>query len=33
MFTAEIGHWFIRGYGFWAVEEKATGAYCGQVGL
>lgn len=31
-FCAEIGHWQIRGYGFWAVEEKATGAYCGQVG-
>ncbi|MEM7268764.1 MAG: GNAT family N-acetyltransferase [Pseudomonadota bacterium] len=33
MFAAEIGHWSIRGYGFWAVEEKATGLYCGQVGL
>jgi RimJ/RimL family protein N-acetyltransferase len=32
-FAAEIGHWALRGYGFWAVEEKATGAYCGQVGL
>jgi RimJ/RimL family protein N-acetyltransferase len=32
-FAAEIGHWSLRGYGFWAVEEKATGAYCGQVGL
>lgn len=31
-FTAEIGHWSVRGYGFWAVEDKATGAYCGQVG-
>lgn len=32
-FAAEIGHWSLRGYGFWAVEDKATGAYCGQVGL
>lgn len=32
-FAAEIGHWTLRGFGFWAVEEKATGAYCGQVGL
>lgn len=31
-FCAEIGHWDVRGYGFWAVEEKETGAYCGQVG-
>ena len=27
-----IGHWHIRGYGFWGVEEKADGAYCGHVG-
>ena len=33
MFSAEIGHWYLRGYGFWAIEEKATGTYCGQVGL
>lgn len=32
-FAAEIGHWSLRGYGFWAVENKAAGAYCGQVGL
>lgn len=28
-----IGHWALRGYGFWAVEEKATGKYIGRVGL
>ncbi len=28
-----LGHWVMRGYGFWAVEEKATGAYVGHVGL
>ncbi|MCC6008243.1 MAG: GNAT family N-acetyltransferase [Rhodobacteraceae bacterium] len=32
-FCAEIGHWQMRGYGFWAIEEKATGRYAGQVGL
>ena len=26
------GHWQFRGYGFWAVEEKATGIYQGRVG-
>jgi RimJ/RimL family protein N-acetyltransferase len=27
------GHWLLRGYGFWAVEEKATGAFVGRIGL
>ena len=27
-----IGHWHLRGYGFWAVEEKATGELIGRVG-
>ncbi len=31
--AARLGHWILRGYGFWAVDEKATGAYCGRVGL
>jgi RimJ/RimL family protein N-acetyltransferase len=31
--AAEIGHWQLRGFGLWGVEEKASGAYCGQVGL
>ncbi|MBT0959290.1 GNAT family N-acetyltransferase [Alphaproteobacteria bacterium KMM 3653] len=30
--AAEIGHWHLRGYGRWAVEETATGAFCGMVG-
>jgi RimJ/RimL family protein N-acetyltransferase len=29
---ALIGHWQVRGYGFLAVEEKATGEYIGRVG-
>ena len=28
-----LGHWQLRGYGFWAVEEKATGAFVGRVGF
>ena len=31
--AAEVGHWTLRGYGFWAVEEKATGELVGSVGL
>ncbi|WP_170476796.1 GNAT family N-acetyltransferase [Ruegeria arenilitoris] len=28
-----LGHWAMRGYGFWGVEEKNSGAYVGRVGL
>lgn len=31
--AAHLGHWALRGYGFWAVEERATGRFCGHVGL
>ncbi len=31
--AGEIGHWTLRGYGRWAVAEKATGAFCGIIGL
>lgn len=31
--AAMMGHWVIRGFGAWAVEEKATGDFCGIVGL
>ena len=27
------GHWRIRGYGLWAVEEKANGELVGRIGL
>ncbi len=27
-----VGHWAFRGYGFWALEEKATGKFLGHVG-
>jgi RimJ/RimL family protein N-acetyltransferase len=29
---AIIGHWQVRGYGFFAVEDKATGEFLGRVG-
>lgn len=30
---AYLGHWYLRGYGPWAVEERATGAFVGRAGL
>jgi RimJ/RimL family protein N-acetyltransferase len=27
------GHWQLRGYGLWAVEERITGAMIGRIGL
>ena len=31
--AAIIGHWYFRGYGVWAVEEKATAKVVGRIGL
>ncbi|MEO0566563.1 MAG: GNAT family N-acetyltransferase [Pseudomonadota bacterium] len=31
--AAMMGHWIMRGFGTWAVEEKATGDFCGMIGL
>lgn len=28
-----VGHWQLLGYGFWAVEERGTGLYLGDVGF
>ncbi len=28
-----IGHWSLRGYGLWAAEERASGAFAGYVGF
>lgn len=28
-----VGHWSLRGYGLWAVEERATGKFIGRIGL
>lgn len=27
------GHWTLLGYGFWAIEEKASGVYIGDIGI
>jgi RimJ/RimL family protein N-acetyltransferase len=27
-----VGHWQLRGYGLWAVEERSTGILAGRVG-
>jgi RimJ/RimL family protein N-acetyltransferase len=27
------GHWALLGYGYWAVEEKASGRYVGELGF
>jgi RimJ/RimL family protein N-acetyltransferase len=27
-----LGHWHLRGYGLWAAEERATGAFVGRIG-
>ncbi|MXQ11956.1 GNAT family N-acetyltransferase [Microvirga makkahensis] len=28
-----VGHWALLGFGYWAVEEKATGRFLGEVGF
>lgn len=28
-----LGHWVMRGYGFWALDDKETGTFLGHVGL
>lgn len=33
MVAAFLGHWALRGYGFWAIEDKETRAYLGRAGL
>lgn len=27
-----VGHWALRGFGLWAVEERATGRFIGRIG-
>jgi RimJ/RimL family protein N-acetyltransferase len=31
--AAFAGHWSLRGYGYWALEEKSTGQFVGYAGL
>ena len=28
-----VGHWVVLGFGYWAVEERATGKFVGEVGF
>jgi RimJ/RimL family protein N-acetyltransferase len=28
-----VGHWALLGFGYWAVEEKATGNFIGEIGF
>ena len=28
-----MGHWYLRGYGIWAVEEKSSGKLVGRIGF
>lgn len=28
-----LGHWHLRGFGIWAVEEKSSGKFIGRIGL
>lgn len=28
-----LGHWQLRGYGMWALEERATGTFVGRAGF
>jgi RimJ/RimL family protein N-acetyltransferase len=28
-----IGHWHLRGYGWWAVEDRRSGDFLGRIGL
>jgi RimJ/RimL family protein N-acetyltransferase len=32
-FLRYAGHWSVLGFGFWVVEEKATGDFVGEVGF
>src|SRR5688572_19559417 len=31
--SGQLGHWALRGYGSWAVEEKSSGSWVGYSGL
>ncbi len=31
--NAAIGHWITRGFGWWVLEDKASGAVAGRVGV
>ena len=32
-FLQQIGHWALRGYGWWVIEDRATGVVAGRTGV
>ena len=32
-FLRSVGHWSLMGFGFWALEEKASGRFIGEAGF
>jgi RimJ/RimL family protein N-acetyltransferase len=28
-----VGHWSLMGFGYWAIEEKASGDHVGEIGF
>src|ERR1035438_972988 len=32
-FLRYVGHWALLGFGYWVVEEKATGNFVGEIGF
>lgn len=28
-----VGHWVVMGYGYWAIEERASGRFVGEAGM
>src|ERR1700689_3125008 len=32
-FLRYVGHWALLGFGYWVVEEKATGIFAGEIGF
>lgn len=30
---AYVGHWALMGFGYWVIEQRATGEFVGEVGL
>ena len=28
-----VGHWSLLGYGYWVVEDRASGSFLGEAGL
>ena len=32
-FLMQIGHWALRGYGWWIIEDRATGTVAGRTGV